>query len=107
MDYMNVALVLIASIAIPWVVQLIKTRAIGGKASLILAVAMSILGSVITGLAAGIPADPSSWASFIILVVISAQGFYGLFKSAGVTNKWLDALLAIEIKIGLNGGGQS
>ncbi len=100
MEYMSVVLALVVSVVIPWVVQLIKTKAIVGKAALILAVALSVLGAVVTALVAGIPIDPASWASFIVLTVVSVQGFYGLFKAAGVTSKWLDALLAIQIKGG-------
>lgn len=98
MEYMSVVLVLVVSIIIPWVVQLIKTKTIAGRASLILAVVLSVIGAIVTALVAGVPIDPASWASFIVLVVVSVQGFYGLFKSAGVTSKWLDALLAVQIK---------
>ncbi len=97
MEYMGVVMILIVSIVIPWVVQLVKTKAVVGKAALVLAVALSVLGAVATALAAGMPIDPASWSAFIVLVVISVQGFYGLFKSAGVTSKWLDALLEVQI----------
>ena len=88
----------VLSLLVPFAVQLIKTEAMSGGAARALAIGCSIAAGVVTGAVGGIPADPSEWVACIFAVVGGVQTAYTLFKSAGITSKWLDALL---------GGGQT
>lgn len=98
MEYIGLLVTSVCGIVIPWVVQLIKSKTIIGSKALVLSIALSIIGAIVTGLASGIPIDPASWSAFVILVVVSVQGFYSMFKAAGVTSRWMDALLAVDVK---------
>ena len=51
-------------------------------------------------MANGAPADPGAWVTSIFACVGGVQVAYAAFKSVGITDKWLDALLALgEIKV--------
>lgn len=39
--------------------------------------------------------DPSAWVTSIFACVGGVQVAYAAFKSVGITDKWLDALLAL------------
>lgn len=95
MDAMQAVSAIVLSLAVPFAVQLIKTEAMGGKAARVLALSCSLLAGIVTGLVGGVPADPGAWVTCAFAVVGGVQAAYTLFKGVGVTNKWLDALLAI------------
>ena len=46
-------------------------------------------------MANGIPTDPGAWVTAIFACVGGVQVAYAAFKAVGVTDKWLDALLAM------------
>lgn len=97
MTIMQALAAVVLSIAAPWAVQLIKTEAMTGKAARCLALACSLLAGVVTGFVGGVPADPGAWVTCAFAVVGGVQAAYTLFKSVGITSKWLDALLGVSV----------
>ena len=97
MTIMQALAAVVLSIAVPWVVQLIKTEAMTGKAARVLALACSLLAGIVTGFVGGVPADPGAWVTCAFAVVGGVQAAYTLFKSVGFTSKWLDALLGVTV----------
>ena len=93
MTEMQAIAAIVLSFAVPFAVQLIKTEAMTGKAARILALGCSLLAGVVTGL----PADPGAWVTCAFAVVGGVQAAYTLFKSVGITSKWLDALLGVAV----------
>ena len=81
MTEMQAIAAIVLSFAVPFAVQLIKTEAMTGKAARILALGCSLLAGVVTG----------------FVVVGGVQAAYTLFKSVGITSKWLDALLGVTV----------
>lgn len=90
------------SLVIPFAVQAIKTGAMGSEAARWVALACSVAAGVVTGLVGGIPATVGAWVTAIFAMVGGVQLAYTLFKSVGVTNRWLDALLAVDAGRGGN-----
>lgn len=86
---------LVSALLIPWLVQLIKTKTMSSEVARWVALAVSLVAGVLTGLAAGIPATAGDWVTCILAVVGGIQVAYSAFKAVGVTNAWLDALLNI------------
>ena len=76
-------------LVVPYIVQAIKTKAMTGN------VAASAACGALTAMAGGIPADPSAWVTSIFAAIGGVQVAYAAFKSVGITDKWLDALLAL------------
>lgn len=97
MTIMQTLAAVVLSIAVPFAVQLIKTEAMTGKAARCLALACSLLAGVVTGFVGGVPADPGAWVTCAFAVVGGVQAAYTLFKSVGITSKWLDALLGVSV----------
>lgn len=91
--------IVVTAILVPFAVQLIKTQAITGAKAQWLAIGVSIVAGIATGLAAGIPATPAAWVTCILAAIGAVQVAYSTFKKVGVTNKILDALLAVNYKI--------
>lgn len=89
--------VIVLSVIIPFALQLVKTKAISSEASRWVALAASAIGGVVTGFVGGVPADPAGWATCIFAVIGGVQTAYTAFKEIGITNKWLDALLAVGV----------
>ena len=94
MTEMQAIAAIVLSFAVPFAVQLIKTEA---KAARILALGCSLLAGVVTGFVGGVPADPGAWVTCAFAVVGGVQAAYTLFKSVGITSKWLDALLGVTV----------
>lgn len=82
-------------LVVPYIVQAIKTKAMSGSAARWTAIGVSALCGVLTAMASGVPSDPSAWVTSIFAAVGGVQVAYAAFKSVGVTDKWLDALLAL------------
>ena len=80
MTEMQAIAAIVLSSAVPFAVQLIKTEAMTGKAFV-----------------GGVPADPGAWVTCAFAVVGGVQAAYTLFKSVGITSKWLDALLGVTV----------
>ena len=93
MTEMQAIAAIVLSFAVPFAVQLIKTEAMTGKAARILALGCSL----VTGFVGGVPADPGAWVTCAFAVVGGVQAAYTLFKSVGITSKWLDALLGVTV----------
>lgn len=97
MTIFEATVLIIVSLAVPWAVQLIKTKAVEGNAARWMAIALSILAGIATGLIAGIPTDVSAWVTCIFACVGSVQVAYAMFRAVGITSKWLDALGNVSI----------
>ncbi|WP_432291356.1 hypothetical protein [Olsenella uli] len=82
-------------LVVPYIVQAIKTKAMTGNVARWTAIAASAACGALTAMAGGIPADPSAWVTSIFAAVGGVQVAYAAFKSVGITDKWLDALLAL------------
>lgn len=95
MTTIQAALAVISSVILPFIIQAIKSEAMGGNAARWLAIAASALFGALTAMANGIPTDPGAWVTAIFACVGGVQVAYAAFKAVGVTNKWLDALLAM------------
>lgn len=90
---------IITAVIVPYVVQLIKTKAITGTRAQWLAIGVSIVAGIVTGLAAGIPSTPTAWVTCILAAIGAVQIAYSAFKSVGVTSNALDALMAVNNKV--------
>lgn len=97
MPEMQAIAAIVLSFAVPFAVQLIKTEAMTGKAARILALGCSLLAGVVTGFVGGVPVGPGAWVTCAFAVVGGVQAAYTLFKSVGITSKWLDALLGVTV----------
>ena len=87
-------------LVVPYIVQAIKSKAMGGNTARWLAIAVSALCGALTAVADGMPTDPGAWVTSIFACVGGAQVAYAAFKSVGITDKWLDALLALgDVKV--------
>lgn len=95
MTEIQACLTVVTVLVVPYIVQAIKTQAMSGNAARWIAIAASVLAGALTAIAGGIPTDPASWATSIFSAVGGVQVAYAAFKSVGITDKWLDALLAL------------
>lgn len=87
-------------LVVPYIVQVIKTKTMTSTAARWTAISVSALCGALTAMANGAPADPGAWVTSIFACVGGVQVAYAAFKSVGITDKWLDALLALgEIKV--------
>ena len=82
-------------LVVPYIVQAIKTKAMSGSAARWTAIGVSALCGVLTAMSGGMPTDASAWVTSIFACVGGVQVAYAAFKTVGVTDKWLDALLAL------------
>ena len=85
-----------AVVIIPFLTNAIKTKAMSGNVARWVAIVVSIIGGVIVGLVGGVPTIPEAWLTTIFAVVGGVQVSYSAFKSVGITNAWLDALLDVN-----------
>lgn len=86
---------IVASLIVPFAVQLVKTEGVSGSAARWVAIGVSVAAGIGTGIAGGIPADPAALVTCVFATVGGVQVAYAAFKAVGVTSKWLDALLAV------------
>lgn len=100
MNDMQAGLTVLTVLVVPYIVQAIKSKAMGGNTARWLAIAVSALCGALTAMAGGMPTDASAWVTSIFAAVGGVQVAYAAFKSVGITDKWLDALLALgEVKV--------
>ena len=97
MTEIQLACTVVLSLVLPFALQLVKTDTISSNASRWVALGVSVLAGVVTGLVGGVPQDAAGWATCIFAVVGGVQAAYTLFKQLGVTDKWLDALLGVGV----------
>lgn len=100
MSYIPVIGIILTILVIPWVVQLIKSEALTGKAAQWLSFGLTLAAGAIAGLITGIPVEPMQWAYFVFAIFGGVQAAYTIFKSVGVTNRWLEALLQVDLPKG-------
>lgn len=94
----ELAAAIVAVIVIPFLTNAIKTKAMSGNVARWMAIIVSIIGGIIVGLVGGVPTTPEAWLTTIFAIVGGVQVAYSAFKSVGVTNAWLDALLNVNTK---------
>ena len=95
MNEIQAGLTVCTVLVVPYIVQAIKSKAMTGNAARWTAIAMSALCGALTAMANGMPTDASAWVTSIFACVGGVQVAYAAFKTVGVTDKWLDALLAL------------
>lgn len=96
MTCFELAAAIVAVIVIPFLTNAIKTKAMSGNVARWVAIVVSIIGGIIVGLVGGVPTTPEAWLTTIFAVVGGVQVAYSAFKSVGITNAWLDALLNVN-----------
>lgn len=97
MTVIHVASSIVLIVVVPFLVQAIKTEAMSGTAARWVAVIASIVAGLFAGFVCGVPAEPAAWLTCVFAMVGGVQTAYTAFKSVGVTSKWLDALLAVNV----------
>lgn len=95
MNEIQACLTVCTVLVVPYIVQAIKSKAMTGNMARWIAIAVSALCGAFTAMAGGIPTDASAWVTSIFACVGGVQVAYAAFKTVGVTDKWLDALLAL------------
>ncbi len=95
MNEIQACLTVCTVLVVPYIVQAIKSKAMSGNMARWIAIAVSALCGALTAMAGGMPTDPSAWVTSIFACVGGVQVAYAAFKTVGVTDKWLDALLAL------------
>lgn len=95
MTAIQAALTIATVVVVPYIVQAIKTEAMGGTAARWLAIAVSATCGALTALAGGLPGDPAACVTAVFAAIGGVQVAYAAFRSVGITDKWLDALLAL------------
>lgn len=98
MSIIEAIALLISVIVVPYVVQLIKSNTITGKAANWLAIGISLIAGVVSALVGGVPTSIGEWVTCILATIGGVQVTYAIFKSVGITNKWLEALASINAK---------
>ena len=88
MTMIQAGLTVATVLVVPYIVQAIKTKAMTGNA-------VSAGCGALTAMSGGVPTEPSAWVTSIFAAVGGVQVAYAAFKSVGITDKWLDALLAL------------
>lgn len=89
-------IVIMSAIVIPYVVALIRGGTISGEKARWVAFALSLAAGIVAGFVGGIPESVGAWVMCIFAAVGAVQTFYAMFKKVGVTNKWLEGLMAIR-----------
>lgn len=85
---------LIICVVLPYVVNLCKKTQWSKEVKRWLAIGVSVLVGVATGIISGIP-TPATFVTWILAVIGGVQVAYTLFKNIGITSGWLDALEGI------------
>lgn len=87
---------IVAVVIIPFLVNAIKTKAMTGNVARWVAMIVSVIGGIIVGLIGGVPTTPEAWLTTVFAIVGGVQFAYSAFKSVGITNAWLEALLNVN-----------
>ena len=85
---------LIICVVMPYIVNLCKKTQWGKNVKRWLAIGVSLLVGVATGIISGIP-TPETFVTWVLAVIGGTQIAYSAFKSIGVTSTWLEALEGI------------
>ena len=98
--YTGIAFIVLV-IAIPFVVNLVKTGAWSSAKKRWVAIVFSVLGgfaTLVVHIATTGAFDPGQIYLYALAGVGGVQSTYAIFKAAGATSKWLDALEGIGDK---------
>lgn len=96
MTAIEVVAAIVAVVIIPFLVNAIKTKAMTGSVARWVAMIVSVIGGIIVGLIGGVPTTPEAWLTTVFAIVGGVQFAYSAFKSVGITNAWLEALLNVN-----------
>ena len=96
MTVIEVVAAIVAVVIIPFLVNAIKTKAMTGSVARWVAIIVSVIGGIIVGLIGGVPTTPEAWLTTVFAIVGGVQFAYSAFKSVGITNAWLEALLNVN-----------
>lgn len=96
MTVMEAVAAIVAVVIIPFLVNAIKTKAMSGNVARWVAMIVSVIGGIIVGLIGGVPTTPEAWLTTVFAIVGGVQFAYSAFKSVGITNAWLEALLNVN-----------
>lgn len=88
---------LVICVIMPYVVNLCKKSQWDKNVKRWLAIGVSLLVGVATGVISGIP-TPETFVTWVLAVIGGTQVAYSAFKTIGVTSGWLDALEGIGSK---------
>ena len=88
---------LVICVIMPYVVNLCKKSQWDKNVKRWLAIGVSLLVGVATGVISGIP-TPETFVTWVLAVSVGTQDAYSAFKTIGVTSGWLDALEGIGSK---------
>lgn len=96
MTVIEVVAAIVAVVIIPFLVNAIKTNAMTGNVARWVAMIVSVIGGIIVGLIGGVPTTPEAWLTTVFAIVGGVQFAYSAFRSVGITNAWLEALLNVN-----------
>lgn len=96
MTVIEVVAAIVAVVVIPFLVNAVKTKAMTGNVARWVAIIVSVIGGIIVGLIGGVPTTPEAWLTTVFAIVGGVQFAYSAFKSVGITNAWLEALLNVN-----------
>lgn len=88
---------LIICVVLPYVVNLCKKTQWSKNVKRWLAIGLSLIVGIATGVISGIP-TPETLVTWVLAVIGGTQIAYSAFKSIGVTSTWLDALEGVGSK---------
>lgn len=82
---------IILSVAIPYVVNVVKKSDWSTNTKRWIAIACSAAGGIGVAFISGTP-TPETLVTWVLAVIGGTQTTYAMFKSIGITSQWLDAL---------------
>lgn len=85
---------IIICVILPYVVNLCKKAEWSTEVKRWLAIGVSVLVGIATGVISGVP-TPSTLVTWVLAVIGGVQVAYTAFRGIGVTSGWLDALEGI------------
>ena len=97
MEWITPIATLIIVVVLPYVVNLCKKASWSTNAKRWIAIVLSLVVGIATGLLAGLP-TAETFVTWVLAVIGGTQIAYSAFKSIGVTSNWLDALEGVGVK---------
>lgn len=97
MEWITPIATLIIVVVLPYVVNLCKKTSWSTNAKRWIAIVLSLVVGIATGLLAGLP-TAETFVTWVLAVIGGTQIAYSAFKSIGVTSNWLDALEGVGVK---------
>ena len=94
MEWVVPVATLVICVVLPYVVNLIKKSTWSTNTKRWIAIVISLIVGVATGVLQGLPTS-ETFVTWVLAVIGGVQVAYSLFKAIGVTSGWLDALEGI------------